>query len=176
MKCISNQMIIPQNLSTVLRSQNLPYLRDTLFVLSSEKDGPGNTTGILALEEERLSLSILKSKDLAITTNIELALYPTQLASPSYINFNLLDSFVDSIIRHSVVAEFRFSYLSRVDLLAGEGIVVSTHYDYCVDNRRCFESQFGCYPGRSVGKTDVVDILTNNVNECSVGGDSLRSN
>jgi hypothetical protein len=53
---------------------NVPYLRNTLLVLSSEEDGPGNTTGVLALEEEGLSLAVLESKDLAITTDVELAL------------------------------------------------------------------------------------------------------
>jgi hypothetical protein len=52
----------------------LPYLRDTLLVLSSEKDGPCNATRVLALEEEGFGLSILESEDLAITTDIELAL------------------------------------------------------------------------------------------------------
>ncbi len=52
----------------------MPYLRDTLLVLSSEKDCPCNATGVLALEEERFGLAVLKSEDLAITTNVELAL------------------------------------------------------------------------------------------------------
>jgi hypothetical protein len=43
-------------------------------VLSSEKDRPGNATGVLALEEERFGFSILESEDLAITTDVELAL------------------------------------------------------------------------------------------------------
>jgi hypothetical protein len=52
----------------------LPYLRDTLLVLSSEKDGPCNATGVLALEEEGLGLAILESEDLAVATDVELAL------------------------------------------------------------------------------------------------------
>lgn len=31
----------------------MPYLSDTLAVLASEKDGPRDATGVLALEEER---------------------------------------------------------------------------------------------------------------------------
>ncbi len=51
------------------------YLRDTLLVLSSEQDGPCNATGILALQEEGFGLAILESEDLAITTDVELALH-----------------------------------------------------------------------------------------------------
>jgi hypothetical protein len=43
-------------------------------VLSSEKDCPRNTTGILALKEEGFGLSVLESEDLAVTTDVELAL------------------------------------------------------------------------------------------------------
>jgi len=50
------------------------YLRNTLLVLSSEENGPGNTTGVLALEEEGFGLSILESEDLAVATDVEFAL------------------------------------------------------------------------------------------------------
>lgn len=53
-------------------------------MLSSEKDGPCNATGILALQEEGLGLAILESEDLAIATDVELALYAILSA------FNLL--------------------------------------------------------------------------------------
>jgi len=53
----------------------MAYLRDTLLVLSSEQDSPCNATGILALQEEGFGLAILESEDLAITTDVELALY-----------------------------------------------------------------------------------------------------
>ncbi len=53
----------------------MPYLRNTLLVLSSDEDGPSNATGVLALKEEGLGLSVLESEDLAITTDVELALY-----------------------------------------------------------------------------------------------------
>jgi hypothetical protein len=52
----------------------MTYLRDTLLVLSSEKDGPCNATRVLALEEERFGLAILESEDLAVTTDVEFAL------------------------------------------------------------------------------------------------------
>jgi hypothetical protein len=50
------------------------YLRDTLLVLSSEKNCPRNSAGVLALEEKGFGLSILESEDLAVTTDIELSL------------------------------------------------------------------------------------------------------
>jgi hypothetical protein len=53
----------------------MPYLGNTLLVLSSEKDSPCNATGVLALQEEGFGLAILESEDLAITTDVELALY-----------------------------------------------------------------------------------------------------
>ena len=43
-------------------------------MLSSEKRGPCNTAGVLALEEERLGLAVLEAEDFAVTTNIEFAL------------------------------------------------------------------------------------------------------
>ena len=54
---------------------NKTYLRDALLVLSSEENGPCDATGVLALEEERFSLAVLKTEDLAITTNVKLALF-----------------------------------------------------------------------------------------------------
>jgi hypothetical protein len=53
----------------------MPYLRNTLLVLSSEKDSPGNATRVLALQEEGFGLAILESEDLAITADVELALH-----------------------------------------------------------------------------------------------------
>ena len=47
-------------------------------MLSAEKNGPCDAAGVLALEEEGFGLSILESEDLAITTNVELALFPTR--------------------------------------------------------------------------------------------------
>lgn len=51
-------------------------------MLSAVKDGPGDLAGVLALEEERLGLAVLETEDLAVTTNVELALlHVTQSAS-----------------------------------------------------------------------------------------------
>ncbi len=44
-------------------------------MLSSEENGPCDAAGILALEEERFSFAILETEDLAITTDVELALF-----------------------------------------------------------------------------------------------------
>jgi len=55
-------------------SQEYSYLRDTLLVLSAEQDSPGNSAGVLALEEEGFGLSILEAEDLGITADVELAL------------------------------------------------------------------------------------------------------
>jgi hypothetical protein len=68
----------------------LPYLRDTLLVLSAEKDGPGNATGVLALKEEGLSLSVLESENLAVTTDVELSLQAKQSAFNPQISLNAL--------------------------------------------------------------------------------------
>lgn len=51
------------------------YLRDTLLVLATEENGPCNAAGVLALQEQRLGFAVLEAEDLAVTTDIELALY-----------------------------------------------------------------------------------------------------
>ena len=43
-------------------------------MLSAEQDSPGNSAGVLALEEEGFGLSILEAEDLGITADVELAL------------------------------------------------------------------------------------------------------
>ena len=50
------------------------YLRNTLLVLSSEKYCPCNATWVLALEKEGFSLAVLETEDLAVATDVELAL------------------------------------------------------------------------------------------------------
>lgn len=50
------------------------YLRDTLAVLSAEKNGPGDAAGVLALEEERFGFAILEAEDLAVAADEEFAL------------------------------------------------------------------------------------------------------
>jgi hypothetical protein len=91
-------------------------------VHSSVKDGPGYSSRVLSLQEEGFCLAILKSEDLAVTTNIELSLYIT-----------FSSAFVPFIF---VAVSFRLSHpevhgggtdLARVDLGTAEGIVVGTH-------------------------------------------------
>ena len=43
-------------------------------MLSSEKNGPGDSSWVLSLQEEGFGLAILESEDLAIGTDEELAL------------------------------------------------------------------------------------------------------
>ena len=49
-------------------------LRDTLAVLATVQNGPGNAAGVLALEEERLGLAVLEAEDLAVATDVQLTL------------------------------------------------------------------------------------------------------
>ena len=117
----------------------MPYLRDTLLVLSSEENSPGNATGVLALEEEGFGLAILESEDLAITTDVELALHTIlsalRFSSTPFLQCSLYQP-IQILSCHIVVARRGSPYLSRVDLLAGEGIVVGTHVYCCVCIRR----------------------------------------
>jgi len=66
------QFPLPQRLRNC--SMGVSYLGDTLLVLASEENGPCNATGVLALEEEGLGLSILESEDLAVATDVQLSL------------------------------------------------------------------------------------------------------
>lgn len=52
----------------------MSYLRDTLSPLSAAENGPGDAARVLALEEKRFGLAILKAKDLAVRANEDLAL------------------------------------------------------------------------------------------------------
>jgi hypothetical protein len=49
-------------------------LRDTLAVLATVEDSPGDAAGVLPLEEERLGLAILEAEDLAVATDVQLTL------------------------------------------------------------------------------------------------------
>lgn len=57
-----------------MRRKNTDF-RDTLAVLATVKDGPGNAARVLALEEEGLGLSILEAEDLAVAADVQLTLY-----------------------------------------------------------------------------------------------------
>lgn len=54
------------------------YLSDTLAVLATVQDGPGNATGVLALEEEGLGFAVLEPEDLGVATDVELTLQQSQ--------------------------------------------------------------------------------------------------
>ena len=43
-------------------------------MLSAEENGPRNTAGVLALEEEGLGFAILETEDLAVATDEQLTL------------------------------------------------------------------------------------------------------
>jgi len=49
----------------------ISYLRDTLAVLSAEKNGPRDTAGVLALEEKGVGFAVLEAEDLAVTTDVQ---------------------------------------------------------------------------------------------------------
>lgn len=50
------------------------YLRDTLAVLATEQNSPGDAAGVLALQEQGLGLAVLETEDLAVTADEELTL------------------------------------------------------------------------------------------------------
>lgn len=50
------------------------FLGDTLLVESAVDDSPGNLTGVLALQEQRLVLGADKAEDLVVTTDVETTL------------------------------------------------------------------------------------------------------
>lgn len=122
-------------------------------MLSAEEDGPCDAAGVLALEEQGLGLALLETEDLAVAADVDLTLQnvklsaflyqlemyalprgsrmPLQSSSPS-------DNDADSplVIAASTSLRHGFGrgiglcvYLSRVDLRAGEGVVVGTHLD-----------------------------------------------
>lgn len=50
------------------------YLSNSLAVLATVQDSPGNATGVLALEEEGLGFAVLETEDLGVSTDVELTL------------------------------------------------------------------------------------------------------
>ena len=50
-------------------------LRDTLLVRPSVESRPVDLARVLALEEKGLGLAVLEAEDLAVATDVELALY-----------------------------------------------------------------------------------------------------
>jgi hypothetical protein len=105
--------------------------------LPSEEDSPSNSAGVLALEEQALGLAILETEDLAVTTDVQLAL---NMAS-AHVPINRLTTAAPLAFqtfgaplwnsKRWCAAVRRGSgdgtHLAGVDLLAAEGIVVGTH-------------------------------------------------
>lgn len=58
-------------------------------MLSSEQNGPCDTAGVLALEEEGFGLAILETEDLAVSTDVELALFVTTVSLEFLVSFFL---------------------------------------------------------------------------------------
>lgn len=52
----------------------ISYLSDTLLVLATVQDGPGDAARVLALEEEGLGFAVLEAEDLGVATDVDLAL------------------------------------------------------------------------------------------------------
>jgi len=93
-------------------------------VLPSEEDSPGNPPGILALEEEGLGLAIGEAEDLAVTTNVELALHQGHVLAFIYLPFyDIVGAAV--VVWRDYLREF--THLARVEPLPAESIVVGTH-------------------------------------------------
>ena len=134
-------------------------------MLSAEEDGPGNTAGVLALEEEGLGFAVLESEDLGVATDVELTLqqsqcqrfgsftqrssFPWPCEALSFAqSLQQLDRARDTATRLHLVRSFQLlqsprtpcpsrplslvknsSYLSRVDPLARECVVVGPHLE-----------------------------------------------
>jgi hypothetical protein len=64
-------------------------LRDTLLVHAAEKDGPGDLTGVLALQEQRLGLAIDETERPAVDADVNLTLARVDLGSREGANLNL---------------------------------------------------------------------------------------
>lgn len=57
----------------------IAYLSDTLLVLATVQDSPGNATRVLALEEEGLGFAVLEAEDLGVATDVNLTLQSPQI-------------------------------------------------------------------------------------------------
>lgn len=84
---ISNLLSHEHNKQTRISKEWYTDFRDTLAVLTTVEDGPGNTARVLALKEEGLGLSILEAEDLAVATDVQLTLC---------ISINVSTYFIDS--------------------------------------------------------------------------------
>ncbi len=57
------------------------YFGDTFAVLSSEEDGPGDSAGVLALEEEGFCFAVLEAEDFVVAADVEFALCVSELVN-----------------------------------------------------------------------------------------------
>ena len=81
-------------------------------MLASEENGPCNATRVLALEEKRLGFAVLETEDLAVTTDVELALY-TAIESASLVLHVVLS--VSSSDRPNIPIVLHFSKVLPFD-------------------------------------------------------------
>ena len=102
----------------------------------SVERGPVDLARVLALEEKGLGLASRETEDLAVATDVELALYIRSASAPRIVCsirlrqvFALLHRDSGNSTSGGAVAAWRDggTHLARVDLLAAEGIVVGTH-------------------------------------------------
>jgi len=114
-------------------------------VLASVEGGPSDSSWVLALEEKRLALAVLETEDLGVTTDVELALFsrhqqllsfPVFLPCPRRVPVVCSVSVgVAAVLRRGTRGKRveqdggEKTHLARVDLRAGERIVVGTHVD-----------------------------------------------
>ena len=61
-------------------------------MLASEEHCPCDAAGVLALEEQRFGFAVYEAEDLAVTTDVELALLLMKICQPGFILTLLLCS------------------------------------------------------------------------------------
>ncbi len=115
-------------------------------MLSSVEDGPCDAAGVLSLQEQGLGFAILESEDFAVAADVEFTLQkgtvsitsllhldpPSQIkepADPPLSSFPSAPGLRIAIPTANTLGSQ--AYLSRVDSLARECIVVGSHFEYC---------------------------------------------
>lgn len=120
-------------------------------MLPPVEGGPRDLARVLALQEQRLGLAVLEAEDLAVTTDVELALclpsalfctcrcvsaaclqafngaWPSCLPVPHVPRVRAVRGNFDMGWGGQLGRARGGTHLARVDLLAGEGVVVGTH-------------------------------------------------
>lgn len=66
----------------------ISYLSDTLAVLATVQNSPGNATRVLALEEEGLGFAVLETEDLGVSADVDLALQSSNTPSAFLVSRN----------------------------------------------------------------------------------------